>query len=184
MEELLLEIEEKMDNAFNALMQKYSRTRTGRANTSALEDIHVDYYGQSTPIKQLCNISVPEPRLIVIQPWDKSILPEIEKSILASNIGVTPDNDGNVVRLPFQPLTEETRKEIVRQIKKMAEDAKIDIRNIRRFGNEASKKMEKEGQISEDDHKKQLKDIQDLTDEWIEKISDSAHGKEIEIMEV
>ena len=120
----------------------------------------------------------------MIQPWDKSILPEIEKSILASNIGVTPDNDGNVIRLPFQPLTEETRKDIVKQIKKMAEDAKIEIRNIRRFGNEASKKMEKEGQISEDDHKKQLKDIQDLTDEWIDKISDSSHGKEIEIMEV
>lgn len=122
--------------------------------------------------------------MIVIQPWDKSVLDLIEKAILASNIGVTPENDGNVVRLPFQPLTEETRREIVKQIKKMAEEAKIEIRNIRRDGNDTAKKMEKDSEITEDDLKKVLKDIQDLTDTWIDKISESAKAKEVEIMEV
>jgi len=184
MDKLIASLKIKMKDAFSALLHKYSKTRTGRANTSTLEDIHIDYYGQSTPIKQLCNISIPEPRLIVIQPWDKTILPEIEKTILASNIGVTPESDGNVVRLPFQPLTEETRKDIVKNIKKMAEDAKIEIRNIRRYGNDEVKKLQKNSEISEDDEKKLLKDIQDLTDEWIEKIGETAASKEQEIMEV
>jgi len=120
----------------------------------------------------------------VIQPWDKQILPLIEKAILSSNIGVNPENDGNVIRLPFQPLTEETRKEIVKKIKNMAEEGKIDIRNIRRFGNDEAKKMEKKSEISEDDEKKMLKDIQELTDKWIKSISDVASTKEKEIMEV
>ncbi|HHE37999.1 MAG TPA: ribosome recycling factor [Candidatus Cloacimonetes bacterium] len=184
MEELLLEIESKMDDAFNSLLHQFSKTRTGRANASALDDIKIDYYGQLTPIKQLCNITIPEPRLIVVQPWDKSSLNNIEKAILASNMGVTPENDGNVVRLPFQPLTEETRRDIVRQIKKTAEDAKIEIRNIRRSGNESAKKMEKNSDITEDDHKKLLKEIQELTDNWIDKISKATKAKESEIMEV
>lgn len=184
MEDLLTELEIRMDDAFQALLRNFSKTRTGRANTAALEHVKIDYYGEQTPIKQLCNISIPEPRLIVIQPWDKTILELIEKAILASNIGVTPENDGNVVRLPFQPLTEETRRDIVKQIKKMAEDAKIEIRNIRRDGNDAAKKMEKSSEITEDDLKKALKDIQDLTDTWINKISESAKAKEVEIMEV
>jgi len=175
MEDLLTELELAMEDAFQALLKNFSKTRTGRANTSALDHIKIDYYGEKTPLKQLCNISIPEPRLIVIQPWDKSILELIEKSILASNIGVTPESDGNVVRLPFQPLTEDTRKEIVKQIKKMAEDAKIEIRNIRRNGNDTAKKMEKESEITEDDLKKVMKDIQDLTD---------SKSKETEIMEV
>jgi ribosome recycling factor len=123
-------------------------------------------------------------RLIIIQPWDKTSLSNIEKAILASNIGVTPENDGNVIRLPFQPLTEETRKEIVRQTKKIAEDTKIEIRNIRRDGNETVKLMEKDSKISEDDLKKILKDIQNLTDDWIDKISEATNSKEKEIMEV
>jgi len=184
MEELLTELEIKMEDAFQALLNNFSKTRTGRANTSALDHVRIDYYGENTPIKQLCNISIPEPRLIIVQPWDKTTLTLIEKAILASNIGVTPENDGNVIRLPFQPLTEETRRDIVKQIKKMAEDAKIEIRNIRRDGNENSKKMEKSSDITEDDLKKALKDIQDLTDTWIDKISDTAKSKEKEIMEV
>ena len=184
MEELKIMLEMKMDDAFNALLKHYSKTRTGRANASSLDEIRVDYYGANTPIKQLCNITIPEPRLVVIQPWDKSILSEIEKAILSSNIGVTPENDGNVIRLPFQPLTEEIRREIVRQIKKMTEESKIEIRNIRRDGNDSARKMEKNGDISEDDQKKLLKDIQELTDKWIDKISDASLTKEREIMEI
>lgn len=184
MDKLMADIEYRMKEAFEALLNSYSRTRSGRANTASLENIRINYYGQSTPIKQLCNLSIPEPRLIIVQPWDKTVLAEIEKSILASNIGVTPENDGNVIRLPFQPLTEETRREIVKQIKKMAEDAKIEVRNIRRQGNDEAKEKEKTGEISEDDLKKLLKSIQDLTDEWIEKISEIAAHKEKELMEV
>ncbi|MCK5050303.1 MAG: ribosome recycling factor [Candidatus Cloacimonetes bacterium] len=184
MQELIQNLTDKMENAFNSLLKHYSRIRTGRANTSALDDIKIDYYGAPTPIKQLCNISIPEPRLIVIQPWDKSILEGIEKTLLSSNIGVTPDNDGNVIRLPFQPLTEETRLDIVKQIKKLAEDAKIEIRNIRREGNEASKNMEKKSKISEDNMKDLQIDIQELTDKLVKKITDTAKLKETEIMEV
>ncbi len=184
MKNLINELEKKMDNAFSNMIKQFSKTRTGRANTAALEDISVDYYGQQTPVKQLCNISIPEPRLIVIQPWDKTILGEIEKSLLASNIGITPENDGNVIRLPFLPLTEEIRKDIVKQIKRMAEDAKITIRNIRRDGNDTAKKMEKKSEITEDDLKKFQKDNQEITDKWIEKITESSKIKEKEIMEV
>ncbi|MDP8267284.1 MAG: ribosome recycling factor [Candidatus Tenebribacter davisii] len=184
MEKLVLDLTEKMENAFNSLLKNFSKIRTGRANASALDDIKIDYYGALTPIKQLCNISIPEPRLIVIQPWDKSILEGIERVLLSSNIGVTPDNDGNVLRLPFQPLTEETRLEIVKQLKKLAEDAKIELRNIRREGNETSKKMEKGSEISEDNMKDLQIDIQELTDKWVKKITDTAKTKEIEIMEV
>ncbi len=143
MEELILTMEMKMEDAFNSLLSRFSKTRTGRANASALDDIRIEYYGATTPIKQLCNISIPEPRLIVVQPWDKSCLLDIEKSILASNIGVTPENDGNVIRLPFQPLTEDTRRDIVKQVKKMSEEGKIEIRNIRREGNDSAKKCKR-----------------------------------------
>ncbi len=184
MDMLLMETEERMEKAFDSLLKRFSKTRTGRANASALDSISIDYYGENTPIKQLCNISIPEPRLIVVQPWDKTALDLIEKAILASNIGVTPQNDGNVIRLPFQPLTEEIRREIVKDVKKMAEDSKIEIRNIRRSANEAGKKMQKDGEISEDDLKGLLSDIQDLTDNWIKKITESTVAKEAEIMEV
>jgi len=184
MDILMMETEEKMENAFEAMLKRFSKTRTGRANVSALDNISIDYYGAATPIKQLCNISIPEPRLIVIQPWDKTALDLIEKAIHASNIGVTPQNDGNVIRLPFQPLTEEIRRSIVKEVKQMSEDGKIEIRNIRRATNDSAKKMEKNGEISEDDLKSLLSDIQDLTDSWINKISESSKAKESEIMEV
>lgn len=184
MNKLTNQFDQKMETAFQAVLRKFSSTRTGRANASALDNINIDYYGSQTPVKQLCNITIPEPRLIVIQPWDKSSLPLIEKAILASNIGVTPENDGNVIRLPFQPLTEETRKDIVKQVKKMAEDGKVAIRNIRRDCNDELKKMQKNSEITEDDLSLGLKNIQDLTDKWIDKISESAKSKEKEIMEV
>ncbi len=184
MEALLLELEEKMEHSFENLTKNFAKIRTGRANTSLLDSISIDYYGQPTPIKQLCNISIPEPRLIVIQPWDKTIINDIVKAIQASNIGITPNSDGNVIRLPFQPLTEETRKDIVKNLKKLGEEAKIAIRNIRREGNEKAKKMEKNSEITEDDLKKLLKDIQELTDKFTDKITEATKNKEKEIMEV
>ena len=184
METLLLEIEEKMELSFENLIKNFSKMRTGRANTSLLDTVTIDYYGQPTPIKQLCNISIPEPRLIVIQPWDKTIINDIVKAIQASNIGITPNSDGNVIRLPFQPLTEETRKDIVKNLKKLGEETKISVRNIRREGNDKAKKMEKNSEITEDDLKKLLKDIQDLTDKYTDKITEATKNKEKEIMAV
>lgn len=184
MEEILLEIDDKMEKAFEALTRQFGKLRTGRASAAVLDDIKIDYYGAPTPVKQLCNISIPEPRLIVIQPWDKTTLSLIEKGILAANLGITPDNDGNVIRLPFPQLTEDKRKEIVRQVKKMAEDAKIAVRNIRREANDIAKKMKKDSDITEDDEKKAQSDIQELTDKWTDKISETAAHKEKELMEV
>ena len=175
---------EKMQKSFDSLLHQYSKVRTGRASASILDDIRINYYGEPTPVKQLCNISIPEPRTIVVQPWDKTTLADIEKDILGANIGITPENDGNVIRLPFQPLTEDKRKDIVKNLKKLAEDARVAIRNIRRDANEAAKKMKKDSDISEDDEKKVLKEVQDITDEWIKKIDDVEKTKEKEIMEV
>lgn len=175
---------EKMQKSFDSLLHQYSKVRTGRASASILDDIRINYYGQPTPVKQLCNISIPEPRTIIVQPWDKTTLAEIEKAILGANIGITPENDGNVIRLPFQPLTEDKRKDIVKNLKKLAEDTRVAIRNIRRDANEAGKKMKKDSEISEDDEKKLLKEVQDITDEWIKKIDDVEKAKEKEIMEV
>jgi len=175
---------EKMQKSFDSLLHNYSKVRTGRASASILDDIRINYYGQPTPVKQLCNISIPEPRTIIVQPWDKTTLADIEKAILGANIGITPENDGNVIRLPFQPLTEDKRKDIVRELKKIAEDARVAIRNIRREANDQAKKMKKDSEISEDDEKKLLKEIQDITDEWIAKIDEVEKSKEKEIMEV
>ncbi len=184
MELLKTNTTEKMQKSFDSLIHQYSKTRTGRASASILDDVRINYYGQPTPVKQLCNISIPEARMIVIQPWDKTTLSEIEKAILAANLGITPENDGNVIRLPFQPLTEDKRKDIVRNLKKLAEDARVAIRNIRRDANEAIKKSKKDNEIGEDDEKKHLKEIQDITDEWIKKIDEVEKTKEKEILEV
>ena len=184
MEEIKNTSSDKMQKSFESLLHQYSKVRTGRASASVLDDIRINYYGQPTPVKQLCNISIPEPRTIVIQPWDKTTLADIEKAILAANLGITPENDGNVIRLPFQPLTEDKRKDIVKSLKKMAEEARVAVRNIRRDANDQLKKMEKAGEISEDEEKKQLKDVQDITDEWISKIDEVEKSKEKEILEV
>jgi len=184
MDNLKTTAKEKMQKSFDALLHQFSKVRTGRASASILDDVRINYYGQPTPVKQMCNISIPEARTIIVQPWDKTTLADIEKAILAANIGITPDNDGNVIRLPFQPLTEDKRKEIVKNIKKISEDARVSIRNIRRDINEAGKKMKKDGEISEDEEKKLLKEIQDITDEAIKKIDEAEKAKEKEIMEV
>ncbi|MCK9611193.1 MAG: ribosome recycling factor [Candidatus Cloacimonas sp.] len=184
MENIKETTKEKMQKSFEAMLHQYSKIRTGRASASILDDIKINYYGQPTPVKQLCNISIPEARMIVVQPWDKTTLADIEKAILAANIGITPENDGNVIRLPFQPLTEEKRKDIVKNIKKISEDTRVAIRNIRRDANDIVKKEKKDSEISEDEEKKQLKELQDLTDEWIKKIDEAEKAKEKEIMEV
>jgi len=184
MQEIKNTATEKMQKSFESLLHNYSKVRTGRASASILDDVRINYYGQPTPVKQLCNISIPEPRTIIVQPWDKTTLADIEKAILGANIGITPENDGNVIRLPFQPLTEEKRKDIVRELKKIAEEARVAIRNIRRDSNDQAKKMKKDSEISEDDEKKLLKEIQDITDEWIGKIDEVEKSKEKEIMEV
>lgn len=177
-------IESKMDKTISVLSENFSEIRAGRANPAILNKVKVDYYGTATPISQVAGISVPEARLIVIQPWDMSILKEIEKAILASDIGITPNNDGKVIRLAFPELNEERRKEIVKDIKKIAEEAKVSIRSVRREGLDLAKKEQKDGNITEDDLKNAETQIQKLTDKKIEKIDEILEAKEKEIMSV
>jgi len=174
----------KMNDAFDSLLGDYSKIVAGKANAGVLDKVMVDYYGQQTPLKQMCKISVPEARLIVLQPWDKSTLKEIEKAILSSNLGVTPENDGIVIRLPFPPLTQEKRQEIVKDVKKRGESCKVALRNIRRDANEQGKRLEKSGDISEDDQKGLLKSVQTLTDAWVEKVDVAVKNKEKDILTV
>jgi ribosome recycling factor len=184
MENIKQQVSEKMQKSLDSLLHQFSKIRTGRASASILDDVKINYYGQPTPVKQLCNISIPEARLIVVQPWDKTTLADIEKAILAANLGITPENDGNVIRMPFQPLTEDKRKDIVKNLKKMTEDSRVAIRNIRRDSNEDVKKSKKDSEISEDDEKKLLKEVQDVTDEWIKKVDEAEKVKEKEILEI
>ena len=178
------EIEERMGKTINVFEENLSEIRAGRANPAILNKIKVDYYGVPTPINQVAGISVPEARLIMIQPWDASILKEIEKAILASDIGINPNNDGKVIRLTFPDLTEERRKEIVKDIKKMAEESKVAIRAIRRDGIDEAKSMQKEGLITEDELRNAEDDIQKITDKKIEEIDKILSAKEKEIMSV
>lgn len=184
MHEIVKQSEEKMTKSFESMIHTFSKTRTGRASASVLDDIRVNYYGAPTPIKQLCNVNIPEPRLITIQPFDKSTLGEIEKAILAANLGITPENDGNIIRLPFPTMTEDKRKDIVKQIKKVVEDTKVAIRNIRRDQNDVIKKMKKDSEITEDEEKKILEDIQKATDKLITKVDEAYKNKEKEVLEV
>lgn len=175
---------QKMDNAINAFTRELGSIRAGRANASLLDRITVDYYGAPTPINQMAGITVPEARLLAIQPYDKTIIGEIEKAILKSDIGITPSNDGSIIRLAIPALTGERRKELVRDVKKEAEDSKVVIRNIRRDANEEFKKLEKNSEITEDDLHRYGDDIQKLTDSYIKQIDDLAKDKENEIMEI
>ena len=178
------DLEERMEKVIDNLADKLSEVRAGRANPAILNKVKIDYYGTPTPINQVAGVSVPEARLIVIQPWDVSILKEIEKAILASDIGINPNNDGKVIRLAFPELNEERRKELVKEVKKMAEEAKIAVRAVRRDGIEKSKAEQKEGNITEDELKKSENDIQKITDKNIEKIDKVLEKKEQEIMSV
>ena len=177
-------IEERMKKTISVYEENLSEIRAGRANPAILNKVTVDYYGTPTPINQMAGISVPEARLIVIQPWDMSVLKEIERAILASDIGITPNNDGKVIRLNFPELNEERRKEIVKDIRKMSEEAKVAVRQIRRDGIDEFKKMQKESTITEDDLKSAEDSIQKLTDKYVDEIDKLTETKEKEIMTV
>lgn len=178
------ELEEKMQKTISVLEENYAAVRAGRANPAILNKVSVDYYGVPTPISQVAGISVPEARMIVISPWDASILKEIEKAIIASDIGLNPNNDGKVIRLNFPELTEERRKELAKDIKKTAEDSKVGIRNIRRDGMEKIKNELKNGDISEDEKTKLENDVQKLTDKYVAEIDKIYENKEKEIMNI
>lgn len=173
-----------MDKAIGSFSRQLASIRAGRANASLLDRISVLYYGAPTPLNQMAGISVPEARLMVIQPYDKTTLGDIEKAILKSDIGITPSNDGSVIRLAVPALTEERRKELVKEVKKEAEDSKVAIRNVRRDANEELKKLEKNGDITEDELRREGDEIQKLTDSFIVKIDELAKDKENEIMEI
>ena len=178
------EIKEKMNKTISVYSENLSEIRAGRANPAILNKIKVDYYGVPTPISQVAGISVPEARMIMIQPWDVSILKEIEKAILASEIGINPNNDGKVIRLVFPELTEERRKDLVKEIKKYAEDAKVSIRNARRDGIDKAKSMQKDGDITEDELKAAETEIQKITDKYTEEVDKTIIAKETEIMSI
>ncbi|MDR1616426.1 MAG: ribosome recycling factor [Syntrophomonadaceae bacterium] len=173
-----------MQKTLEHLSKDLSSLRAGRANPSMLDRVMVNYYGQPTPINQLANVNVPEARLLVIQPWDKTTMPEIEKAILKSDLGITPSNDGNVIRLAIPQLTEERRKDIVKAVKKRGEEAKVAVRNIRREQNDHVKGLEKDKKIPEDEAKKTTDEIQKLTDKYIKDIDVILAAKEKDVMEV
>lgn len=176
--------EEKMDKSYEVLIDEYTSIRAGRANPHVLDKIKVDYYGTPTPLQQVGNISVPEPRMILIQPWEKSLIKAIEKAILISDLGINPNNDGNSIRLIFPELTEDRRKELAKEVKKKGEAVKVAVRNIRRDANDAIKKLEKAGEISEDEQADNEDEIQKITDKMIEKIDKAVDTKTKEIMTV
>lgn len=178
------EIEAKMEKRIEGYASELKTVRAGRANASVLDKVAIDYYGTMTPVNQVGSISSPEPRMLVIQPWDTSVLKEIEKAINMSEIGIAPQNDGKVIRLNFPPLTEERRKELVKMVKKYSEEAKVQIRNVRRDALEKFKAQKKNGEITEDDLKEMEKDIQNLTDKYIKEIDNIDAAKEKEIIEV
>lgn len=175
---------EKMSKSVENLSSEYATIRAGRANPHILDKITVDYYGQPTNLQSVANISVSEARTLVIQPWEASMIKEIEKAILTSDLGLTPNNDGKAVRLVFPELTEERRKELVKDVKKKGEDAKVAIRNIRRDANDAAKKQQKANEISEDEQKDAEADIQKMTDEFVGKVDQMVEAKSKEIMTV
>ncbi len=184
MEEQLKAYEEKMNKTLEVLQSDYASIRAGRANPHVLDKIKVDYYGTPTPIQQVGNISVPEARMIVIQPWEKSLIKNISKAIQMSDLGINPNNDGSVIRLVFPELTEERRKDLAKDVKKKGEAAKVAIRNIRRDANETFKKMEKNGEFSEDDQKLAENKMQKLTDKMIGEVDKAVEIKTKEIMTV
>ena len=184
MQEHLKLYEDNMEKSLDVLLDEYASIRAVRANPHVLDRLRIDYYGTPTPIQQVGNVTVPEARMIVIQPWEKSLLKEIEKAILVSDLGINPTNDGNVIRLVFPELTEERRKDLAKDVKKKGEGAKVAIRNIRRDAMDSIKKMEKAGDISEDDLKQGEEKIQKITDKMIEKVDKAIETKTKEIMTV
>jgi ribosome recycling factor len=175
---------ERMEAALEHLKRELAGLRTGRASLALLDNIRVDYYGKPTPLKQIANLAVPESRLITIQPWEPSRIKDIEKAILSSDLGLTPSNDGKMIRIPIPPLTEERRKDLIKVCKKHGEEAKVKLRAIRHEANDELKKQQKEGKISEDDLRRGEADVQKLTDQYVQKIDQTLKKKEEEILEV
>ena len=175
---------ERMDAAIEHFKKEMAGMRTGRASVALIDGIRVDYYGTPTPLKQVANLSVPEPRLITVQPWEPALIKEIEKAITAAGLGLNPANDGKLIRLPIPPLTEERRKELGKVCKKHAEEAKVALRNIRRDSNEEQKKLQKDGKMSEDELRRSEAETQKLTDQYVQKVDQILVAKEKEIMEV
>ena len=176
--------EEKMTKCISVTEEELALVRAGKANPALLNKISVEYYGSPTPVRDLATISVPDARTITVQPWDKSVLKNIEKAILASDIGVTPQNDGTLVRLVFPPLSEDRRKEIVKQIEKTCEDSKVALRNVRRDANDKIKDMKKKSEMTEDEEKSSNKMVQDLTDKYIKKVDELCAKKKTDIMSI
>ena len=183
-DEIRSDAKQGMEKSLEALRHELASIRTGRATTSLLDGIRVNYYGSMVPIKQVANIGVPEPRLVAIQPWEPKMVPVIEKAVLSSGLGLTPISDGTIIRLPIPQLTEERRHDLARMVRKLAEEGRISIRNVRRDANELLKEATKEGEVSEDDSHRGQREIQDLTDEYIHKVDQMLEMKEQEIMEV
>ncbi|HMM37786.1 MAG TPA: ribosome recycling factor [Desulfovibrio sp.] len=184
MQSLLKDGEKRMDGAIKSLEKSFTKLRTGRASTALVENVVVDYYNTPTPLNQIASISVPDPRSITIQPWDKAAFSAAEKAILKSDLGLTPINDGKIIRINIPPLTEERRKDLVKVAKKDTEEAKVAVRNVRRDMNEALKKMLKDKAITEDDERKGVDDVQKLTDKYIKYCDDTLAKKEKEILEI
>ena len=184
MQELLKPYEDKMNKTLEVLQSEYGTIRAGRANPHVLDRIKVDYYGTPTPLQQVGNISVPEARMIVIQPWEKNLMKVIEKAIMTSDLGINPTNDGTVIRLVFPELTEERRKQLAKDVKKKGEAAKVAMRNVRRDANDSFKKMEKAGELSEDDLELAMDKIQKMIDKMTEKVDKAVEVKTKEILTV
>jgi ribosome recycling factor len=184
LDELYHRTEDHMKKTLEMLVHELASIRTGKASAALLDAIKVNYYGQSVPVKQVANVAVPDPRLITIQPWDRALIVEIEKAIRTSELGLNPQNDGGLIRLPVPPLTEERRRDLVKIVKRIGEDSKVAVRNVRRDANEKIKKLEKEHELSEDDMRAKQDAIQKLTDAFIHKVEEAIVAKEKEIMEI
>jgi ribosome recycling factor len=182
--DVLKDLQANLDKGIDALKKDLGKVRTGRANVAILDGLRVDYYGTPTPLNQVSSVSAPDPRLITIKPWEKSLIPEIEKVIRSSQLGLNPSSDGEIVRLPMPPLTEERRKDLVKMVKKMAEDSKVALRNARRDANEMLKEFLKDKDITEDEEKAGLKKVQEATDAAVTKVDDVVAKKDKEIMEI
>jgi ribosome recycling factor len=184
LKDLYSDLKRRMDQAVATFQSQLASTRTGRASAHMLDQIKVDYYGTPTPISQMAQVSAPEPQLILIQPWDPSVVKEIEKAIQASDLGFNPQGDGKIIRIPVPPMTEERRREVVKHLNKILEEHRTAVRNVRRDGNDALKKLAKDKKISEDEEKRALEETQKMTDDEIRKMEEMFHRKEAEVMQV
>jgi ribosome recycling factor len=184
LKELSADLKRRMDQAVTGFQSNLASTRTGRASVHMLDQVRVDYYGTPTPISQIAQISAPEPQLILISPWDPTVLKEVEKAIQAADLGFNPISDGKVIRVPVPPMTEERRREVVKHVNKVLEEHRTAVRNVRRDGNDALKKLAKDKKISEDEEKRALEEVQKMTDEEIRRMEELSHRKEAEVMQV